>query len=192
MLKSRFLLISLSVLILVGGFVPQSFSQEKLTKPMNKVTLRVTAPNGTWAIASVVEGETLTFVDEKTGAGFAFVPTVLDAKSRNVEVKVFQITQGKTVEKAVESLSGEIGSSRETNSSFKIEFKAIAKNLPDENGGVAIFRQASYVATSASAAVAPQCCLNCGGFRICSNCFVITDCGCCCTGQPASCCDDCK
>lgn len=190
MLKKFYSMISLFVLVLIVGFTSPSFAQGKIVEPTNQITLKVTAPNGTWAIASVFEGEELTFTDEKTGTRFVFVPTVFDAKERIIEVKAHQVVNAKTNQSSVETLNVKIGSSINTQSSFKIEVKAIAKHLPDETEGVASFKTVSY-GSSATSAVAQQCCINCGGFRICSNCSVSTECGCCCTNRP-TCCQVCQ
>jgi hypothetical protein len=191
MLKKYYSMISLSVLILIVGFTSPIFAQEKIVKPTNQITLKITAPNGTWATVSVFEGEELTFTDEKTGRRFVFVPTVFDAKERIVEVKAHQFANVKTNESSVETLNVKIGSSINTQSSFKIEVKAIAKHLPDETEGIASFKTISYDSSSVASTVAQQCCINCGGYRICSNCSVSTECGCCCTSRP-TCCQSCQ
>ena len=182
MLKRHYFMISLSMLIIFVGSMPLAFSQEKSEEPFNVITLKVTAPNGTWAVSSVIEGDSLTFLDEKTKSGFAFVPTVSDEKERTVAVKVLQVGNGSTPE-LVESLNISIGSPKSTGSSFNIEVQAIAKHLPNNSTGTAALKKASHVASSAL----QQCCVSCGGYRVCSNCSVSTACGCCCTNRDTCC-----
>lgn len=100
---------------------------------MNLITLKITAPNGTWAIVTAAEGEMVTIVDEKTGTGFGFTPTAANAKERSVEVKLTQITGFVQDTKVAESLNVSIGSPKTTTASFKIEVKAIARELPSES-----------------------------------------------------------
>lgn len=150
MLKNSLrLMISLSVLIFILGSASPNFSQEKTTEPINLITLKVTAPNGTWAIASVFEGEMLTMVDEKTESGFGFVPIVRNAKDRAVEVKVLQITKAEPNSKPVENLYISIGSPKTTGSSFKVEVQAIARHLPNERENAALFKTVAYATSSA-------------------------------------------
>ena len=155
------------VLLIVLATASLGFSQGKSPEPVNQITLKVTAPNGTWAIAMVFEGEMLTMVDEKTNIGFGFAPIVRNAKDRSVEVRVIPISQNVADAKPLENLEVTTSSPKTTGSAFKVEVQAISKHLPIEE----------KMAHAKAPYVVQNCCVNCGGFRICANCSVSTECG---------------
>ena len=168
---------SILVLLILFGSASLAFAQGGSIKSENQVMLRVTAPNGTWAIANVFEGEMLTMVYEKTNSGFGFSPVINNAKDRVVEVRVFPIGQDVPETKPGEALQITTGSPKTTASSFKVELLAISRHLPEE----------AKRAHAKASAPFQNCCVNCGGIRICANCSVSTECGCCCTGRDACC-----
>jgi hypothetical protein len=177
MLMNTYVARSILVLLIVLGSASLGFSQGGSTEPVNQIILKVTAPNGTWAIAAVFEGEMLTMVDEKTFSGFGFAPIVRNAKDRTIEVRVLPITQNVLDAKPVENLQVTTSSPKTTGSSFKVEVQAISRHLMTEE----------KMAHAKASSVVQNCCVNCGGFRICANCSVSTECGCCCTGRDACC-----
>jgi hypothetical protein len=145
--------------------------------------LKVTYPNGNWAKAFVVPGGMLTTVDEKTELGFGFAPVVRSLEKRTVELKITRIEPGSSF-KEIESMDVSIGSPKTSaSSSFKIEVIALTKHYPNDSS--TSFRSVGY-----SPLLFAQCCVNCGGQRICANCAVVTECGCCCANGP--CCAFCQ
>ncbi len=82
-----------------------TWRQETNANPVTRINLKITSLDGTWAIASAFEGENISITNEKTKIGFVLVPTVLNEKTRTVEVKVFQIADGKTAESPTETLN---------------------------------------------------------------------------------------
>lgn len=129
MIKYFYSAISLLVLTFAIGIASPSYAQESDANPIAKITLKITFPNGSQAIASAFEGENISVTDAKAKIGFVFVPTVLDEKTHTVEVKVFQVADGKVVESASESLTVAMDSPKDTQSSFKVELKAISRHL---------------------------------------------------------------
>jgi hypothetical protein len=182
--------------LLVTGFVPLAFTQEKVPDPSNIIVLKVTHSNGTWAKIAVIEGAVLTIEEEKTGAAFGFYPVVRDAKARKVEVRVLQKQGPNGAYGDVERLEVSPSAPKVTAASFKIEVETLRKNSETGQSTAAkgmcpAAKEAVYAPISYNPAASPSafqnCCVNCGGLRICANCSVSTECGCCCTGRDACC-----
>lgn len=183
--------------LLVMGSAPPTLTQEKVPDPSNVIVLKVTHPNGTWARIAVIEGAVLTIEEEKTGVAFGFYPVVRDAKTRKLEVRVLQRQGPNTAYGDAERLEVSPGAAKTTAAGFKIELDSLRKNSETNPNaaaktGCSAGREAAYSTVSYNPATSPsalyqQCCVNCGGLRICANCSVSTECGCCCTGRDACC-----
>lgn len=181
--------------LLVMGSTPLAFTQERVPDQSNIIVLKVTHPNGTWAKIAVIEGAVLTIEEEKTGAAFGFYPVVRNAKARSVEVRVLQ-KQGNGAYSDVERLEVSPSAPKSTAASFKIEVETLRKNTETGQSAAAEracsdTKEAVYAPISYNPAASPSarqnCCVNCNGLRICANCSVSTECGCCCTGRDACC-----
>jgi tellurite resistance-related uncharacterized protein len=182
--------------LLVMNSAPLTFTQEKLPDPSNIIVLKVTHPNGTWAKIAVIEGEMLTIEEEKTGVVFGFYPVVRNAKTRTVEVRILQKQGPDGAYSDAERLEVSPNAPKITAASFKIELETLRKNSETNSsaatrGGCSAVKEAAHSMTSYEHAASPlaleNCCVNCGGLRICANCSVSTECGCCCTGRDACC-----
>jgi hypothetical protein len=184
------------VTLLITGLAPLAFTQEKVPDPSNIIVLKVTHPNGTWAKIAVIEGAVLTIEEEKTGAAFGFYPVVRNAKTRTVEVRVLQRQGTNGDYNDVERLEVSPSAPKSTGASFKIEVETLRRNTETgqsvaAKGACSAAKEVAYEPISYKPAASPvalqNCCVNCNGLRICANCSVSTECGCCCTGRDACC-----
>jgi hypothetical protein len=176
---------AVAILAVVGLLAAPHYSKQIQTQScMNVPILKLTSSDGHWARTPIIIGQRLTWEDDSTRKGFTFIPKVLDG-DKSVSVRIEKLEDGKS--ETLETLELPIGAKAvaSAKSPFKIEILSPLKTERD-----AVVRPVSYegpTPRSVRASPLAQCCVTCLGGRLCGDCYVSTDCGCCCTGYDACC-----
>jgi hypothetical protein len=185
-MKTRILTCAVTVLLAAFSLFPLRQIQAGIhPEPTKKVVLKITYPDGVWALASTIEGRVIRV--ERNGQAYAFTPFVRNADKGVVEVVFSKISRGNGGDSFEEIahifITSKLPSATITNPSFSIELVSIDKAPEKSSSTGASFQPAKYsVPSTASTMRIPEgCCVTCNGTTVCSGCAVVMSCDSCCT-----------
>jgi len=180
-------LFSLGLLVMVGLLAVPNYSKAQQIQSAVKVPiLKITSCDGHWARTPILIGQQLTWESDGTKEIFSFTPEVLDG-DKSVRVRIDRLGVHANKEK-LEILTVSIGAAgvASAKTPFKVEIEP-PKTEPHASVRPVSYESPALGAVGGAPGFFAQCCVSCFGNRICAECSVQTECGCCCTSQDACC-----